>query len=110
MSAVQRALLDCLGHRRAQERDDGARVVAANHSAARHDHVGPRLDKTGAEGEACVTLKTIRAYRMLIFYLGALVNGVGTDPPVHLDVQRRELTAQPAHLFACTEGRRSLVT
>ena len=42
-SAVQRALLDGLRNGRAQQGDDGARVGAPDHRAARHDHVGSGL-------------------------------------------------------------------
>ena len=46
ISAVQRTFLDGFGHGGAQQSDDGTRVVAADHSAARHDHVGSCLEKT----------------------------------------------------------------
>lgn len=42
-SAVQRSFLDRFGHGGAEESDDGTRVVAAYHSAARHNHVGSGL-------------------------------------------------------------------
>lgn len=42
-SAVQRSFLDRFGHGSAKESDDGTRVVAAYHSAARHNHVGSGL-------------------------------------------------------------------
>lgn len=42
-SAVQGSFLDGVGHGGAKEGDDGARVVAAYHSAARHNHVGSGL-------------------------------------------------------------------
>lgn len=42
-SAVQRAFLDGVGHDCAKQGDDGARVVAADHGAARYDHVGSGL-------------------------------------------------------------------
>lgn len=51
VSAVQRAFLDDVGHDRAKEGDDGARVVAPDHGAARHDHVGSGLRKIGVGGE-----------------------------------------------------------
>lgn len=46
-SAVQRSFLDGFGHGGAKESDDGPRVLAADHSAARHDHVGPGLTGEG---------------------------------------------------------------
>lgn len=45
VSAVQRTFLDCFGNGCAKLSDDGAGVVAADHSAARHDHVGSSLRK-----------------------------------------------------------------
>lgn len=45
VSAVQRALLDGVGHDCAKTGDDGAGVVAPDHGAARHDHVGTGLKK-----------------------------------------------------------------
>lgn len=42
-SAVQRSFLDGFGHGSAKESDDGTRVIAAYHSAARHNHVGSGL-------------------------------------------------------------------
>lgn len=48
-SAVQRSLLDGIGYSGTQVGDDGARVVAADHGAARHDHVGSGLTRGGTE-------------------------------------------------------------
>lgn len=56
-SAVQRSFLDRIGHGGAKEGDDGARVVAAYHSAARHNHVGSGL----AQRRKKVQLETTRS-------------------------------------------------
>lgn len=89
-SAVQRSLLDRFGHGGAKERDDGARVVAAYHSAAGHDHVGSGLDQRGEKKPHNLNLPTaaraICPTCVWVSHLCTLVDGVGTDASVNFNV------------------------